>query len=267
MAFQNINKLLYNRSVFFIASKILRVFLSPLVWITILLILALLKKESIKKKQLFIAVTAMFLFFSNPFIADEFMRQWEVPAIQQEKMEKYDVGILLTGMCTYDSQFKRTNFENSSDRLLQCMDLYHKGKIQKIFISGGSGKLREPDFLEAKLLYDFLIQSGIPKEDVAYETKSRNTHENAIESARYLQPQTSDSTFLLITSAYHMRRAAACYKKAGFECDYYSTDRFTGARKFHIEHLIVPSISALHRWEILFREWTGIIMYKLNGYI
>ncbi len=220
-----------------------------------------------KKKQLFIAATAMFLFFSNPFIADEFMRQWEVPAIQQEKMHNYDVGILLTGMCTYDQTFNRINFENSSDRLLQTVDLYHKGIIQKIFISGGSGKLREPDFLEARLLYDFMVQSGIPKEDIAYEIKSRNTHENSLESAQYLQPQTSDSTFLLITSAFHMRRAAACYKKAGFECDYYSTDRLTGNRKFHIEHLIVPSVSALHRWEILLREWTGSIMYKLNGYV
>lgn len=252
---------------FFIASKILRVFLSPLVWIAIVLILALINKNAIKKKQLFIAATAMFVFFSNPFIADEFMRQWEIPAIQQEKMETYDVGILLTGMCTYDQAYNRINFENSSDRLLQCMDLYHKGIIQKIFISGGSGKLREPDFLEAKLLYDFLIQSGISEENIAYETKSRNTYENATESARYLQPQTSDSTFLIITSAFHMRRAAACFNKAGFECDYYSTDRFTGDRKFHIEHLIVPSISALHRWEILFREWTGTIMYKLNGYV
>ncbi len=252
---------------FFILSKLLRVFLTPVFWMFALFVIALIVKQKKLKIRFYFTSVLLLIIFTNPFIADEFMRQWEVPAVQHEELLTYDVGILLTGMCTYDKQFDRTNFNQASDRMLQCMDLYHKGIIRKIFISGGSGKVREPDFLEAKLIYDFLVQSGIPKEDIAYETVSRNTHENAVESARYLQPENSYETYLLITSAFHMRRAAACFANEGFEFACYSTDRFTGDRKFHIEHLIIPNASALNRWDVLFREWTGIIMYKLKGYV
>jgi uncharacterized SAM-binding protein YcdF (DUF218 family) len=252
---------------FFLLSKILIVFLSPMTWIGLLIIISLFSKKKSLKKRINIATVSVFIFFSNPFIADEFMRAWEIPATNQADLNRYDVGIVLTGMCTYDTQFQRINFDKASDRLLQAIDLYHKGYIDKIFISGGSGKVREPNFHEAKLLHDYLVMTGIPDSDVDYEIESRNTHENAMVTAKYLNVAESDSRFLLITSAFHMRRAAACFKQAGFVCDYYSTDRYTGDRKYHIEHLFIPSVSAFHRWEVLFKEWIGLIMYKIKNYV
>lgn len=253
---------------YFVLSKILRYVFSPVLWIAILIIAALLMKNVRHKKRLWIIAGVMFLFFTNTFIADECMRLWEIPAVQQNELNApYDVGILLTGMCTYDETYNRINFNRSSDRLLQTMDLYHKGIIKHIFISGGSGELRQPDFQEAQILYDFLVQSGIPAADVAYEIKSRNTAENAIESAQVLKPETSDSTYLLITSGYHLRRAAACFRKQGFDVDLYSTDRFTGKRKYHVEYLLLPQPEALNRWEILLIETNGMLMYKLKGYV
>ncbi len=253
---------------YFVLSKILRHVFSPLLWIAILIIVSLVMKNAKLRKRLWIILGVMFLFFTNTFIADEFMRMWEIPAVQQHELNApYDVGILLTGMCSYDDTYNRINFNRSSDRLLQTMDLYHKGIIKKIFIAGGSGELRRPDFLEARILCDFLVQSGIPAADVAYEIKSRNTAENAIESARVLAPEKTDSTYLLITSGYHLRRAAACFRKQGFDVDLYSTDRFTGPRKFHFEYMLLPRPEALQKWKILLLETNGMLVYKLKGYV
>ncbi len=253
---------------YFVLSKLLRHLFSPVLWIAILIIAALLMKNTKPRKRLWMIAGILFLFFTNTFVADEFMRMWEIPAVQHHELNApYDVGILLTGMCSYDETFDRINFNRSSDRLLQTMDLYHKGIIKKIFITGGSGELRRPDFQEARILYDFLVQSGIPAADVAYEIISRNTAENAIESARALQPEKTDSTYLLITSGYHLRRAAACFRKQGFFVDLYSTDRFTGTRKFHLEYMLLPRPEALQRWEILLLETNGMLMYKLKGYV
>jgi uncharacterized SAM-binding protein YcdF (DUF218 family) len=253
---------------YFVLSKILRHVFSPVLWIAILIIAALLMKNARHRKRLWIITGVMFLFFTNTFVADECMRMWEIPAVQQYELNApYDVGILLTGMCTYDETYNRINFNRSSDRLLQTMDLYHKGIIKHIFISGGSGELRHPDFQEARILYGFLVRSGIPATDVAYEIKSRNTAENAIESARVLTPETSDSTYLLITSGYHLRRASACFRKQGFNPDLYSTDRFTGKRKYHVEYLLLPRPEALNRWKILLLETNGMLVYKLKGYV
>ncbi|MGC9331856.1 MAG: YdcF family protein [Bacteroidales bacterium] len=261
-------KIAENLVMYFVLSKILRYVFSPVLWIAILIIVAFCTKDSRGKKRLLIISGILFLFFTNTFIADECMRLWEIPAVRQNELNApYDVGILLTGMCTYDKTYDRVNFNRSSDRLLQTIDLYQKGIIKHIFIAGGSGELRQPDFQEARILYDFLVQSGIPAADVAYEINSRNTAENAIESALVLKPQYSDSTYLLITSGYHLRRAAACFRKQGFDVDLYSTDRFTGKRKFHVEYLLLPRNEALNRWEVLLRETNGMVVYKLKGYV
>lgn len=253
---------------FFSLSKIMRFLISPLFWIAAVFVVSLFVKKWYIKKRLLVISGLMFLFFTNTFIADEFMRWWEKPAVKHTEMDvPYDVGILLTGMCTWDAEFERINFENSSDRLLQTMELYQQGLIKKIFISGGSGDIRQPEFQEAALLHDYLVRAGIPDEDVAWEAESRNTAENSIKTAQYMNPESTDSTFLLITSAYHMRRAQACFEKQGFELDTYSTDRFTGKRKFHIDYLLLPRVDAMLRWEVLIKEYTGMIMYKLKGYV
>jgi len=253
---------------FFILSKVLQFLFSPVFWIVLIVALSLIIKEKYIKKRMMFVAALLLLIFTNTFVADEFMRLWETPAVKHKNMQApYDVGILLTGMGSWDAEYKRFNFDNSSDRILQTMDLYNQGLIRKIFISGGSGDIRQPGFHEAALLHDYLVRNGIPDEDVDYEIKSRNTAENAMQSASILHPETSDSTFLLITSAYHMRRATGCFEKQGFDVQPYSTDRFAGGRKFQIEYMLLPRIDALIRWEILIHEWNGYWIYKLRGYV
>jgi uncharacterized SAM-binding protein YcdF (DUF218 family) len=253
---------------FFILSKILQFLFSPVFWIVLVVVLSLIIKRTYTKRILFVVASVMLLFFTNTFIADEFMRQWEIPAVKHTSIqEPFSVGVLLTGMGSWDPEYERFNFDNSSDRILQTMDLYNRGVIKKIFVSGGSGDIRQPEFREAALLHDYLVRNGIPDEDVDFESKSRNTAESAMESAQILHPETSDSTFLLITSAYHMRRAAGCFEKQGFDVQPYSTDRFTGERKLHFEYMILPRLDALIRWKILMHEWNGYWIYKLRGYV
>ena len=55
---------------------------------------------------------------------------------------------------------------------------------------------------------------GVPAEAVVLEGKSRNTHENAIFTAAILKDKGWRSV-LLVTSAGHMRRAMAAFRKAG----------------------------------------------------
>lgn len=252
---------------FFFLSKILQYFFYPLVWITIVVLASfIIKKIKIKHKLRVIAMI-MFFLFSNPFIEDEFMRLWEIQTLRTDEITKtYDYGIVLSGMISYDSKFERINFLRSTDRILQALDLYKAGIIKKIFITGGSGLLFDQEHKEAYILRNYLIRIGIPDEDILIESISRNTYENAIESAKILKPKDNTESYLLITSAFHMRRASACFKKQGFEFDVFSTDRYAGSRKFNLDHMIVPKPESLARWSILFRELFGFITYKIMGY-
>lgn len=252
---------------FFILSKILHFFISPLVWIGIIIILSFVIKKNRIQQKLRITAVILFFVFSNPFIEDEIMRIWEIQTIKTENITKsYDYGIVLSGMISYDSKFNRINFLRSTDRILQALDLYKAGIIKKIFITGGSGLLFDQENKEAEILQNYLIRIGIPESDILIEKNSRNTYENAVESATILKPEKSNNSYLLITSAFHMRRSAACFKKQGFEFDVFSTDRYSGNRKFSIDHLFIPNPQTLARWNVLLKEMAGMLTYKIVGY-
>lgn len=260
------NKVLKN--MFFILSKVLLFLISPIVWIIGLLLFSLFTKKRRWKKRAFVISLAMLLFFSNSFILDEFMRMWEINASRYETLNKtYDYGIILGGMITYDGDYERLGFQRSVDRIMQAIELYKLKKIKKIFICGGSGSIVNYEFKEGEILKNYLVTIGIPEEDILMESKSRNTRENAIYAAEVLQNQGEDASYLLITSAYHMRRSIGCFNKVGIYADPYATDRYSGQRKYIIDHLFVPNVEAIVTWNLLIHEVVGYVVYYAVGYI
>ncbi len=253
---------------FFVLSKILMFLIQPVIWILAVFIYGLFTKNAKRKKRSFLAALIMLLFFSNSFILDEVMRSWEVDAVAWEKVDGvYDYGIVLGGMISYDKEYDRINFLRSSDRLMQTIELYNRGKIKKIFLSGGSGDLLDPDFKESLHIKKYLVRMGIPEEDILEESTSRNTHENAICSAEILLKNNNNPRCLLITSAFHMRRALGCFENEGLIVDPFVTDRYAGPRKFEFSHLILPDIEAMGVWTLLIHEITGYVVYDISGYL
>ncbi len=253
---------------FFLLSKLLEFLIKPLVWVLVLLLLGLFHKNVNRRRKFVIAALVVFYFFSNNFIADEFMRAWEVPAMQESEFKgNYDVGIVLGGMLAYDAKLKRAQFDRGSDRIFQAIRLYHEGRIKKILLDGGSGSIVESDILEAPFLKEYLLQIGIPDSVIIMEPHSRNTHENATFVKPILDSLCPHGRYLLITSASHMPRALKCFEKVGIPVTPYSADRYSGPRKFVFDHMFIPDKWALVSWDVLIHEWIGYISYKIAGYI
>ena len=253
---------------FFYLSKILSFLLSPMVWVVVLLVLAVFsKRDALKKRSLF-WVFLIVVVMTNPFLFDEAMRAWERPAISMESIDKkYDYGIVLTGNVRYDAQLNRSDFQKSADRLFQAVDLYKNKKIKKILISGGSGAIFKKNYTEADVWKDYLLSIGIPKRDVLVEATSRNTHENAEKSVPLLLTEKKNPNCLLITSAYHTRRAQDCFTQEKLEVDTYPVDRYAGPRKYSLNHLLLPSAEPLQGWHVLIHEFVGYYIYALMGYV
>lgn len=253
---------------FFLLSKLLLFIITPMVWIAGLMAFSLFTKNEVRKRKAFIWSLALLLFFSNSFLVDEVMRLWEVPATADEQLEgrTYDAGIVLGGMSSYDSDMKKLQFNQGSDRLMQAVKLYKNGTIRKIIISGGSGSIVHEEVREAPLLKEFLRELSIPAGDVLIESESKNTHENAFHTKQLLDKDSVGTNLLLITSAFHMRRAMGCFKKEGIIAEPYSTDRFAGPRKWVFDHLLIPNSDALETWTMLIHEMVGALVYKVVGY-
>lgn len=211
----------------------------------------------------------MLILFSNDFVTNEIVMLWELPATPISEIKKeYAIGIVLTGVTKGNmTPDDRVYFQRGADRVTHALQLYKLGKIKKILISGGSGSLLERSRQEADEIADALRLMSVPNSDIIIENQSRNTHESAEALKAMLKDSVSSTDCLLITSAFHMRRSRACFKKAGWVTDTFTTDFLSHERKFTLDVLFVPRVESLLNWTIISREWVGMIAYKVMGYI
>jgi uncharacterized SAM-binding protein YcdF (DUF218 family) len=252
---------------FFFISKILSFLLTPVIWIVLLLVLAFLGKDEKRKKKLLRAAFVLLILFSNSFLFDECMRRWEVPATSNENLQSsFNAGIILSGMVAYDQSYDRLQFNRRNDRLMQAIELYKSARIEKLFFTGGSGSIVHADKKESLIVKRFLTEIGIPDSAIIIEAESNNTHENAMFSKPILEKYFPKGKFLLITSAFHMRRATSCFQKEGIAVTPYSTDRYSGPRKYQFDHLFIPNAETLFNWDSLLHEVVGFWIYKIAGY-
>lgn len=254
---------------FFFLSKVLAYLVMPFTVITVaLLVSVFIRNQSLRKKLFIVAVAALY-FFSNGFIANEMMLWWEIPPTPFKDIKKtYEWGVVLTGVTKYDSGPEdRVYFACGADRVTHTVQLYKTGLIKKILVSGGSGRLDAPQRKEAHEVAAALKLMGVLEDDILIESESRNTHESAAAVKKMLQTLTVPSECLLITSAYHLRRSNLCFKKVGWAMDCFSVDFHSHKRSFSIEGILIPNIEAMGNWQIILKEWTGIVAYKIARYI
>jgi uncharacterized SAM-binding protein YcdF (DUF218 family) len=252
---------------FFYLSKILAFLITPIVWIIGLCIYGFITKNTVRKKRSFITAFVLLLVLSNTAFYNTCMHLWEIDAVKDPEIkDTYDAGIVLGGVLNYDPQLDRVQFTGANDRLMQAISLYEKGKIRKIIFTGGSGSLIHPEFKESEHVKKFLLSIGIPDSNIFIETGSKNTHENAMNVKSIVDKHFKNKKFLLITSAFHMRRSLGCFKVAGIDVTPYSTDRMSGGWRWDLDFLIVPHEEILGSWVVLLHEIIGEISYKLVGY-
>lgn len=195
------------------------------------------------------------------------MRAWEIPATAFHEIDKtYAYGILLTGVTSTDTQpDDRVYFHRGADRVVHTVELYKRGLIKKILITGGSGRLVTEGRREANDIFKALLLMGVDATDMVIENESRNTYESAVRVKKLIGEE--PGYLLLITSAYHMRRSQACFIKAQLPVDVFSTDFYTHPRVFTPDVLFIPKIDALQSWQRLIKEWVGMLAYKFAGYL
>jgi uncharacterized SAM-binding protein YcdF (DUF218 family) len=255
---------------FFILSKVLYILVMPLTIISAFIIVSFGTKNKKTKKIATISSIGLFFLFTNNFIANELISLWEIPATPFEEIQStYATGIILTGVSDSERKpFDRVYYRRAVDRVLHTHLLYKKGIIEKICITGGRAKLIEVEEpIEAESIKETLLLFGVPREDIIIEGLAKNTHENAVFSANILNKLYPGRPHLVVTSAFHMRRAKACFDKAGLNTAMFSTDFYGFERKFTPNILLVPSSDALTKWEILIKEIIGTLTYKIIGYI
>ena len=84
---------------------------------------------------------------------------------------------------------------------------------------------------DAEVAKEALADVGVPVDRMIFEDKSRNTHENAINAAALVHPKPQEK-WLLVTSAFHMPRSIASFRKAGWNVYPAPTDYMTSGKLY-----------------------------------
>jgi uncharacterized SAM-binding protein YcdF (DUF218 family) len=193
---------------FFILSKVLFFLLVPFWWIVILLVWMWLTKKPKVKKRLRVMVIVLLIVFTNPWFYKSMVFLWQPSPTHLPADKKYEAGIVLGGMAGYD-KYDSGYFGGNADRFIETANLYHQGIIKKIIVSGGTGLLSQDEPPESRFLRKQFIANGVNDSAIILETRSRNTYENAIYSKKIADSLHMQPPFVLITSAFHMKRSVS----------------------------------------------------------
>jgi uncharacterized SAM-binding protein YcdF (DUF218 family) len=68
--------------------------------------------------------------------------------------------------------------------------------------------------------------------------------------------------WLLVTSAWHMPRALATFRKAGWIVTPYPVDFRTGTETPWTEYSLA---NGAKKWQLALHEWVGLLAYRLAG--
>ncbi len=253
---------------FFLLSKLLDFILLPTVWLVGLLLAAWLARPDgrARRRWLGAALLVTLLGTSNALV-NEALLAWELPAVPLAAVAPADAAVLLTGVTFGDkSPHDRVYLSRGADRLTNALWLYRAGRVRRIIISGGSGAVLTTQGTEAGNLRTLLRLAGVPDSAILLDERSRNTRENALFTKELLQKYPAIKSLVLVTSAFHERRALGCFAQAGlhpqpFPADFRSTDR-----SWTPDYWLLPGANALSDWSLLLHELAGWVVYKVLGY-
>ena len=112
---------------------------------------------------------------------------------------------------------------------------------------------------------DILAVMGVPARDMLLENQSRNTHDNALYCAILLKAK-GIQRVLLVTSAFHMRRAQALFEKQGLIVVPAPTD-FQRIVSNSTVPGVLPQVGNLSRTTHALHELVGYWVYRWRGWL
>ncbi|MEO0539616.1 MAG: YdcF family protein [Cyanobacteria bacterium P01_A01_bin.105] len=223
-----------------------------------------------------IAAALMVLFLSsNSWVAARVVQSLEWRYQPPKPMPTADVIVVLGGS-TYAATAPRPWVEvnEAGDRVIYAVHLYQQGKAPLLLFSGGRIDWKNGGPPEADDMSQIALAMGVPRHDILQEPNSLNTYQNAVNVQAMLRQQQLDRV-LLVTSATHMPRAAAIFRKLGIDIIPAPTDYWVSQARFTEDHHswqgrllgALPTAEAMFQITRAFKEYMGLAVYRLKGWL
>jgi uncharacterized SAM-binding protein YcdF (DUF218 family) len=240
--------------------------LGPLSWTLLLAALALVLRRRKTASRILGSLAALVLLaFSTEPVANALYGWVEAGASRTYRDgETYDAVIVLGGGVDPDATAAsgETEFNGAPERALRGWELVRAGKARFLLLSAG---LLDPEpgaVPESAILARQLKAWGLDPAQLVEEPRSRNTRENATESARIVADR-GWKKLLLVTSAAHMPRALGCFRAVGLDPDTLPVDHRHSKGPWRS---FAPRAVHLNSSTDALRELAGRAIYRVMGY-
>ena len=158
--------------------------------------------------------------------------------------------------------WRQPELGSAAERFTAFIHLIKKYPEARHVFTGGIGRLNQAGLNSADVARMLFQQQGMDVESIVFESKSRNTYENAVFSKIQVQPKPGE-TWILVTSAFHMPRSVGVFSKQDWTVMPYPVDHYTHPEKlFNITVNFAGNLRELGKG---FHEWIGLTAYYLTG--
>lgn len=261
---------------FLFLSKLLPLFIYPLGLSCLLLLLSLWLCFK-RSRRAFIPILLSLVILitaGNTQVANHLISSLEQQYLPQENMPQVEAIVVLGG-ATRNNEPPRIlpDMNERGDRLLYAAKLYKDGVAPQIILSGGRVQWYGGELSEAESMATILELMGIPRNAMILESKSLNTHENAVFTHKILVEKDLKQ-IALVTSAAHMPRSLAIFRHEGIDAvaaptDFVISDRNLKENRYSTESRILslfPNAMSLDLTTQAFKEYIGSFIYRLKGW-
>ena len=250
-------------------SKFLNLLAQPLNWVALLLALGLWlgRRNSRRAGMLSAAALVLLVLTGIKTLPDLWVsaleRQYpEIPA--DADVSGYAGMVVLGGSLEpgrLSQQHSQPLLNSSAERMTAAVALWRRHPEMRLVFTGGEGEMFGSGPSEAERALRFFDSLGVPRTALTLESRSQNTYENAVFTAK-LPGVDVRQRWLLVTSAWHMPRSMATFEKAGWNVTPYPVDfRTAGLTPLSSYNLG----EGAERWELLLHELLGLAAYRLSG--
>jgi uncharacterized SAM-binding protein YcdF (DUF218 family) len=259
----------------FITAKFFAFATQPLAWAALLLTVGLLTMRRQTRPQghkgrgfIWSALLILLLQGWAP-LPDALLRQLESqhPVVNLGASLQAYTGVVVLGGALESAYVLQGNqqpaLNSAAERMVMPVGLLQRFAHLRLLFTGGEGELLADGLSEAERAKVFFDRLGVPANKVVYESKSRTTFENATLS-RLVPGVDPTQPWLLLTSASHMPRALAAFKKAGWNITPYPVDFEAGA---HTPWSQYSMATGARKWKLALHEMFGLVAYQLSGKI
>jgi uncharacterized SAM-binding protein YcdF (DUF218 family) len=225
------------------------------------------RKAKSKKPTVLVSVAIALFFVSWPPLASVVVGLFERPYPPRNLEAADAAAIVVLASTVYPPYPPLPTSRLGSDTYERCQYaawLHKHWRRLPVLASGGTDLALNEIPPYAIVMKDALNREGVPDAMIWLELESHSTHENALYSARMLRSK-GINRIVLVTDAYHMLRAAQCFRKEGIQV----VPAACAHRAFHIITLerLLPGWEAVAWNEDSLHEALGLLWYRVRGWI